>query len=402
MKSSICFATLLGAAAETRTLEEIVAHVNSKQSSWVAAVPDKFGSVDEVKPYLGAYLPGDPKYSAPPVKEIPAANGDIPDSFDAREQWPDCGGISTVRDQSSCGSCWAFGSVDSFQDRACIATGKDVRYSPEDTAFCSYAGDGCQGGNTAWGWFEQVGVVTGGKYEDIGKGDTCLPYSLAPCAHHVPASEKYPACPSGEYPSPECALSCSESGYSGSYASDKLKASSSYSVSGVSQIQTELMTNGPLYVAFTVYGDFETYKSGVYKHTTGGFLGGHAVEMLGWGTENGEDYWLIKNSWNEEWGDGGLFKIARGVNECGIEDSVSGGLISGAPSPSPTPPGPAPPPHTGDCGSDAIADQPTCEATLDKISGNPCEWCYLSGLHIGLCVTPEEGTSGCNGASVAV
>jgi cathepsin B len=54
------------------------------------------------------------------------------------------------------------------------------------------------------------------------------------------------------------------------------------------------MTNGPLYVAFDVYSDFETYKSGVYKHTTGGSEGGHAVEMIGWGTENGEDYWLIK------------------------------------------------------------------------------------------------------------
>jgi len=330
------------------------------------------------------------------VKEIPAANGDIPDSFDARVQWPDCGGISTVRDQSACGSCWAFGSTDSFQDRACIATGKDVRYSPEDTAFCSYAGDGCQGGNTAWGWFEQVGVVTGGKYEDIGKGDTCLPYSLAPCAHHVPATEKYPACPDGDYASPQCSRSCSESGYSGDYSSDKMKASSSYSVSGVSQIQTELMTNGPLYVAFSVYGDFETYKSGVYKHTTGGFLGGHAVEMVGWGTENSEDYWLIKNSWNEEWGDGGLFKIARGVDECGIEDSVSGGLISGA---APTPPGPAPPPHTGNCGSDAIADQSTCESTLDPKSGEACGWCYLSGLKFGYCTTADD-LDGCNGILV--
>jgi len=326
---------------------------------------------------------------------------DIPDSFDARTQWPDCTGIAEVRDQSACGSCWAFGSVDSFQDRACIATGKDVRYSPEDTAFCSFAGNGCQGGNTAWPWFELVGVVTGGKHDAIGKGDTCLPYSLAPCAHHVPASDKYPACPSGDYPSPMCGRECTETGYNQTYAQDKLKASSSYSVQGVSQIQTELMTNGPLYVAFTVYGDFETYKSGVYKHTTGGMLGGHAVEMIGWGTEDGEDYWLIKNSWNEQWGDGGLFKIARGVNECGIEDSVSGGLISDAPAPTPGPPGPAPPPTPGFCADPRILDQATCESTLDSDSGNSCAWCYLSGLKYGFCVKPDD-TSGCNGESIAV
>jgi len=272
-------------------------------------------------------LPGDPRHKSPPVKNI-ESNAIVPDAFDSRTQWPTCGGIATVRDQSACGSCWAFGSVDSFQDRACIATGKDIRYSPEDTAFCSNAGDGCDGGNTAWDWFQEVGVVTGGKYDDIGKGDTCLPYSLAPCAHHVPATAKYPACPSGEYPSPRCKHACSESGYSGSYSADKVKATDSYSVRGVSQIQKELMKNGPLYVAFTVYSDFPTYKSGVYSHTSGQALGGHAVELIGWGTESGTPYWLVKNSWNEQWGANGLFKIKRGSNECGIEDDVSGGTIA--------------------------------------------------------------------------
>lgn len=336
MRSS-CFALLL-TAARAEDFEEIVAAVNSRQRSWVAALPTRVASVEEVRPYLGARLPGDAEYRAPPALDADVAES-IPESFDAREQWPECTGIAEVRDQSACGSCWAFGSVDSFQDRACIATGRDVRYSPEDTAFCSDAGDGCQGGNTAWMWFHKEGVVSGGGYEDIGKGDSCLPYSLAPCAHHVPASAEHPACPAGDYDSPICRSQCSEAGYGGSYAADKLKASSAYAVRGVPQIQTELMTYGPLYVAFTVYGDFETYKSGVYRHTAGGFLGGHAVELIGWGVENGEDYWLVKNSWNEEWGDRGFFKIARGVNECGIEDSVSGGRIGDSPSPGPSPGG---------------------------------------------------------------
>ena len=62
------------------------------------------------------------------------------------------------------------------------------------------------------------------------------------------------------------------------------------------------MTNGPVEVAFNVYEDFTKYKEGVYKHVSGDLLGGHAVKMIGWGTENGEDYWLIVNSWTTTWG----------------------------------------------------------------------------------------------------
>jgi cathepsin B len=314
--------------AKAETFDEIVERVNSGPHSWKAAKPSKFSSVEDVKPFLGAFLPGDAQYDEPVVVDIPASNADLPDSFDAATNWKQCSVIANVRDQSSCGSCWAFGSAASFESRACIATGKDVKYSPEDTAFCSNAGFGCQGGNSAWNWFENSGVVTGGDYTDIGSGDTCYPYSLAPCAHHVPATAKYPACPSSEYPSPSCKRSCSESGYGKSYSADKVRAESAYSVRGEQQIMQELVTNGPMYVAFSVYSDFPTYKSGVYKHTSGSMLGGHAVTLVGYGELDGEKYWKIKNSWNEEWGDNGHFLIARGTDECGIESSVSAGKVS--------------------------------------------------------------------------
>merc|ERR1712187_935846 len=145
--------------------------------------------------------------------------------------------------------------------------------------------------------------------------------------HHVPATEKYPACPSSEYPSPRCSKSC-ESSYAGDFDSDKLHASKTYSVRGETQIMTELVNNGPMYVSFSVYDDFPTYKSGVYKRTSSNFLGGHAVTLVGYGTLNGEKYWKIKNSWNEEWGNGGHFLIRRGTDECGIESDVNAGDIS--------------------------------------------------------------------------
>jgi len=376
--------------------EDIVNRVNAGGHSWTAAVPDKFESVEHVKPFLGAFLPGDAKYQTPAVKEV-FTNGDLPESFDSAENWPKCSVIANVRDQSSCGSCWAFGSVSSFESRACISTGNDVKYSPEETAFCSGYGFGCQGGNTAWDYFKSDGVVTGGDYTDIGSDDTCYPYSLAPCAHHVPASEKYPACPADEYPSPSCKTSCTEGGYSKSYSDDKLKADSTYSVRGESQIMTELVNNGPLYVAFSVYDDFPTYKSGVYRATSSNFLGGHAVTLVGYGTLNGDKYWKIKNSWNEQWGDAGHFLIARGTDECGIEDDVNAGTIGAAPAPSPPQP-PSPPTPTP-------TPVPTPSGCVDEEDSYYCDyvvqqgWCDLIGSDCLKSCNCCDNPSDCGGNS---
>jgi len=58
-----------------------------------------------------------------------------------------------------------------------------------------------------------------------------------------------------------------------------------------------------------VFRDFMTYKSGIYVYTSGEPLGGHAVKMIGYGRENGIDYWICANSWGPNWGDNGYFKI---------------------------------------------------------------------------------------------
>lgn len=55
-------------------------------------------------------------------------------------------------------------------------------------------------------------------------------------------------------------------------------------------------------------------------------MGGHAVKLIGWGEERGVPYWLCVNSWGPQWGDDGVFKIRRGVNECGIDAGATAGL----------------------------------------------------------------------------
>ncbi|EEQ98799.1 cathepsin b, putative [Perkinsus marinus ATCC 50983] len=85
-------------------------------------------------------------------------------------------------------------------------------------------------------------------------------------------------------------------------------------------IKQEIFTNGPVIGALTIYEDIRVYKAGVYVHQTGSFQGIHTLKIIGWGVESGQDYWLAVNSWNEEWGDHGMIKLA--VGRTGIENSV--------------------------------------------------------------------------------
>ena len=69
-----------------------------------------------------------------------------------------------------------FGSVASFESRACVATGNDTKHSPEVSTFCQGifgAGNDCNGGNSAWSYFKNTGLPTGGDYTDLHSGKVC-------------------------------------------------------------------------------------------------------------------------------------------------------------------------------------------------------------------------------------
>ena len=88
----------------------------------------------------------------------------------------------------------------------------------------------------------------------------------------------------------------------------------------------EIYESGSIVGTFSVYEDFDTYRSGIYRHVYGRRKGGHAVKIIGWGEENGVKYWIVANSWNPRWGESGYFRIVRGENECGVETGVQTAL----------------------------------------------------------------------------
>lgn len=99
-------------------------------------------------------------------------------------------------------------------------------------------------------------------------------------------------------------------------------------MTSVEDIQADILNNGPVEGAFLVPPSFFNYQSGVFVPQPGeGTVGGHAIKILGWGTENDVDYWLCANSWGASWGGlDGFFKIKRGDDTCQIEDQVYAGI----------------------------------------------------------------------------
>lgn len=310
------------AVAHAAYYEELTARqlpeIGRRATTWKAGYNKRLANMskEQLKQLLGAKLdkaPVDAPMVFPQTK--PAT---LPTTFDARTQWPECTLIGFIRDQAQCGSCWAVSSSAAMGDRTCISTsGAQVPYlSDEDVMTCcgrqcAPDGNGCDGGYplAAWEWWSKTGVVTGGPY-DSNQG--CEPYMINP---ESSSSAKAPA----------CSKTCEKS-YNGQYASDKHKGSTYYAVgNGVTGMQQELFSNGPIVSAFTVYEDFYNYVSGVYQHKYGAAVGGHAVKIVGWGTENDTPYWLVANSWNASWGLQGFFKIIRGTDDCGFESSISAG-----------------------------------------------------------------------------
>jgi len=298
---------------------ELVDNVNQRATTWKAGL-NKGSLVDgatraQVISLLGAKK-GGPKL--PVKRDFVVAPEALPASFDSRVKWPLCATMNEIRDQSACGSCYAFGAVEAMSDRICIAFGINVSLSAADAAFCcDGCGGGCDGGfpSAVWQYWQDSGIVEEG----------CWKYPLKSCDHHLNNSGN--PCPAGEYDSPSCPTQCDADWNGLAWSQDVHHASKVYAIdSGETAIMQEIYDNGPVETGFTVYEDFLSYTGGVYQQTWGDELGGHAVKIIGWGVSNNVKYWIVANSWNADWGEKGFFRIIRGTDDCGFEDEVNGGM----------------------------------------------------------------------------
>jgi cathepsin B len=304
--------------------KNIVKKINSLRTTWKA----ELYPID-VRPLLGVLLDPETKTFTKERLSIPARNvtpiPDLPENFDLREEYPYCNSLFEIRDQANCGSCWAVASVETMSDRHCIISKglqRPILSASAVISCCVLGCKGCGGGlpYEAFIYWKGSGIPTGGDYGDT---ETCLPYFLPKCNHHL-IDTGLPDCPEIAK-EPSCDKTCQE-GYDKDYKEDRYFASEYYTVRGEEEIKTEIYERGSIESSFLVYEDFVDYKEGVYQHVEGDLLGGHAIKIIGWGVENGVKYWLCVNSWNEFWGDRGYFKILRGVNHCGVEGNIVTGM----------------------------------------------------------------------------
>ena len=222
---------------------------NDRASTWTAQVPrerDVYRALD----LAGSYVPfkGEIGTQSLSAKSAPAA-------FDARTNWPQCSSIQVVRDQCGCGSCFAFGAIEAFEDRICIATNKNITLSPEDIISCHVDENmSCQGGNPIAVW---QNIFAGSKGDDGAIQESCYPYQITPCpCNHHSSNSSLPACtPEGQGSTPQCDLTkkfaCQDKGIFKSQAPLLIPSAN---------MESELANNGPITVAYEVYDDFLTYK----------------------------------------------------------------------------------------------------------------------------------------------
>ena len=221
-----------------------------------------------------------------------------PDAYD----WRDYGRVSPVKDQASCGSCWAFSTIANLEGLYYAKKGVMKTFSEQMLVDCDTSDSGCNGGlmQYAFTWLKKNGIMLDSDYPYTGTKGTCKSDKT-----------KY--------------VDMSVTGYK------KLGSSwSTWSAVDEDEVKEFLYETGPLAIALNA-DPLQTYTSGILDLTSTKCPSSginHAVTLVGYGTENGVAYWIVKNSWGTSWGEKGYFRIRRGNGTCGVNCYITTATVS--------------------------------------------------------------------------
>jgi len=211
------------------------------------------------------------------------------DSLPASVDWRGTA-VNAVRDQGQCGSCWAFSSVCALEGAYYIATGSLLEFSEQQLVDCakfSYGNLGCNGGlqENAFNYYESHDAILRADYPYTAKNGSCQYDSLPKTTIEV-----------------------------GNYTNIRAR-SSSQTMAGLAKQPLSVSIEADKAV-------FQLYKTGVFDSASCGTNLDHAVALVGYGSEGGQDYYILRNSWGNTWGDQGYMKIANngdGLGICGVQ-----------------------------------------------------------------------------------
>ncbi|XP_010244238.1 PREDICTED: cysteine proteinase RD21A-like [Nelumbo nucifera] len=245
------------------------------------------------------------------------ADDDLPSSVDWREK----GAVVPVKDQGSCGSCWAFSTVAAVEGINQIVTGELISLSEQELVECDTSyNQGCNGGLMDYAFefiIENGGIDTEEDYPYTGRDGQCDTYRKNARVVTIDSYEDVPV-------NDEKALQ-------------------------------KAVAHQPVSVAIEAGGRaFQLYQSGIFTGRCGTALD-HGVITVGYGSENGVDYWIVRNSWGSSWGEEGYIRMERNLastdnGKCGIAMEASYPIKKGQnpPNPGPSPPSPVTPPTVCD------------------------------------------------------
>jgi len=234
------------------------------------------------------------------VAPLPPAAAAAPAAVDWREK----GAVTPVKDQGQCGSCWAFSATEQIESQWILAGHPMTKFSPQQIVSCDKKDDGCNG------------------------GDTLTAYKYVMKAGGMASSASYP------YASGDSGKSkkCHKFEVSGGTITGSTYATKPCTVGGCKHqneaaLQAHLASTAPVSICVNA-GKWQHYTKGVMSHkqcgkSTADSLD-HCVQLVGYQKSAGKGgYYLVRNSWNTDWGVEGYIHLAMGSNTCGIANEAT-------------------------------------------------------------------------------